>query len=146
MPEGVGNAPSCPHYPPALLLLDLYDVETPGAAGRRRFALTSPMEGRIVGSDMFWTSKKEPMRSEEMVLLGRLAAQVESLELKWTLYRAEIKKLVNRLEKQWERQERKLREEVEESMNNPNNGDLPIVDEVSARVNARRQRHGLHGE
>jgi len=98
-----------------------------------------------VGPDMFGRTKKHVWASTEMQKLGRLEAEVETLTLKWTLYRDEMKKLVNRLEKVWERQEKKLRRESEESLNNDENGDLPIVDEITQRVNARRSRHGLHG-
>jgi len=98
-----------------------------------------------VGADMFSRSKKHVWSSTEMQKLGRLEAEVETLTLKWTLYRDEMKKLVNRLEKVWERQEKKLRRDAEQSLNNEDNGDLPIVDEITARVNARRAGHGVHG-
>ena len=145
MPEGAGKAPSCPHYPPALLLLLTYVVGPPVAAGRRRCALTSPMEACIVALDMFRRPKITPLESEDLRRMGRLEAAVESLELKWVNYRDEIKKLVNRLEKREERLEKKLREIADETVETPNNGDESIADEISQRVNARRQRHGLHG-
>ena len=146
MPASVGEDPSCPRYPPSLLLLVLYNVETPVAAGRRPCALTSPKEGCIVGADMFRRSKITPLESEDLRRMGRLEAAVESLELKWVNYRDEIKKLVNRLEKREERLEKKLREAEEQPAHSADNGDLPIEDVISQRVNARRQRHGLHGE
>lgn len=76
--------------------------------------------------------------------IGRLEAEVESLELKWVLFRDELKKLVNRLEKREERAEKRRLE-------HENNGEVvnkePDVDEfldvVSQRVIARRNRHGV---
>ena len=59
---------------------------------------------------MFWTRKQDPLVTDDVRRLGRIEAQVESLELKWKLYRDEIKKLVNRLEKREERAIAKERE------------------------------------
>jgi len=72
--------------------------------------------------------------------MGRLEAQVESLELKWTNYRDEIKKLVNRLEKREQRAEKKELAEAEKNAENPIIGTGNGVDEVTARVLARRNR------
>ena len=93
---------------------------------------------------MFGHTKKRPLESEDLRRMGRLEAQVESLELKWVNYRDEIKKLVNRLEKREERLEKKLRELADETpqiVKDDNNGE---IDEISARVLARRNKHGLH--
>lgn len=90
---------------------------------------------------MFGRKKEHEFTSEEMRKLGRLEAVVESLELKWTIYRDELKKLVSRLEKREERLEKKLREagdtvnSVETAIDNG-----PPVDEVTARVLRRRNR------
>lgn len=141
----MGKRPSCPHDSP------LYDYSPwilrthRGGAGRRRFALTSLLKGYIVGPDMFGMRKRHKWTSEEQRLLGRLDARQETLEDKWTNHRAELKKLVNRLEKQWERQEAKLRAELDKSQKIDDNGNEPTVDEITTRVRARRARHGLHG-
>jgi len=93
---------------------------------------------------MFGRPKKPPLESEDLRRMGRLEADVESLQLKWVNYRDEIKKLVNRLEKREERLERKLREIADETVETADNGDMPILDEISARVNARRSKRGIH--
>lgn len=76
--------------------------------------------------------------------MGRLEAQVESLELKWSNYRDELKKLVNRLEKREERAEKKLRETSNSDENHTIlDQNFDEIDEVSQRVLARRLRHGV---
>jgi len=90
---------------------------------------------------MFGRKKDHEFTSEEMRKLGRLEAVVESLELKWTIYRDEMKKLVNRLEKRDERLEKKLRESdnTENSVETAiENG--PQMDEITTRVLRRRNR------
>lgn len=76
--------------------------------------------------------------------MGRLEASVESLELKWTNYRDEIKKLVTRLEKREERLEKKIRESADSE---PVVNNIPDVDDfvdvVTQRVNARRAKNGV---
>jgi len=117
----------------------------PRAAGRPRFALTSLKEACIVGADMFWTRKQSPFVTDDVRRLGRMEAQVETLELKWTMYRDEIKKLVNRLEKREERAIKKEKELLEVTVETDNNGDMLAVDEISARVLARRSHNAVHG-
>jgi len=77
--------------------------------------------------------------------MGRLEAEVESLQLKWTNFRDEIKKLVTRLEKREERLEKKLRETADTApvVNNGEFVDDEFVDVTSQRVLARRNKYGL---
>jgi len=79
--------------------------------------------------------------------MGRLEAAVESLELKWTNYRDEIKKLVSRLEKREERLEKKLRETTDtvEPVNNEPSKD-EFVDITTQRVLARRNKRNAISE
>lgn len=89
---------------------------------------------------MFWTAKPDPLSTDDVRRLGRLEAQVETLELKWKLYRDEMRKLVQRLEKQTQRAEAKQRAQDDETMINEDNGTQLGVDEVTARVMHRRNR------
>lgn len=90
---------------------------------------------------MFGRPKKTEFTSEEMRRIGRMEAVVESLELKWSLHRDELRKLVSRLEKRDERLEKRLREAVntdEIDTNVDHNSDG--IDEVTKRVLGRRNR------
>lgn len=91
-----------------------------------------------MGIDMFWTRKKHVWSSPEMQKLGRLEAEVESLVLKWTLYRDEIKKLVNRLEKREERLAAKERAAAAEVLEEISVDVEEPLDAITARVLARR--------
>lgn len=68
--------------------------------------------------------------------LGRLEAQVESIELVWHNYRDQISRLIQRLEKREERQKKK-----DATQEQSENG--PQIDPVSARIHARRKGYGL---
>lgn len=90
---------------------------------------------------MFGRKKEHEFTSEEMRKLGRLEAVVESLELKWVIYRDEMKKLVNRLEKRDERLEKRLREAANtDEIVEPAIAADGAIDEVTKRVLGRRNR------
>lgn len=92
---------------------------------------------------MFTRRKEQAFTSEEMRKLGRLEAVVESLELKWTIYRDEMKKLVNRLERREERLEQKLRDvaAVGSDGDPAPSGPTAVLDNTTQRVLARRNKH-----
>lgn len=96
--------------------------------------------------DMFRTRSKPVDLDEVLLKMGRLEAEVETLQLKWTGTRDEIKRLVNRLEKRDERADKKAAAAVEIEI--PIDKDATPaerVDDITTRVLARRNRHVLPG-
>lgn len=89
---------------------------------------------------MFRLNKPTVLESEDLRRMGRLEAQVETLQLQWVNYRDEIKKLVNRLEKREQRYEQKLRDLEAETGDTDSNGPQLGVDEITERVMRRRNR------
>jgi len=94
---------------------------------------------------MFGRKEKPPLESEDMRRVGRMEARMETLELKWSMQRDEMLKLVRRLEKREERAVQKERELAAEIADSANSILAPGVDEITERVNARRNRNAVHG-
>lgn len=68
--------------------------------------------------------------------LGKNEAEVERLGLIWESYRDEMRRLVQRLAKRDQRAEEKANGPCSEA------SEKPVLDSVSARILARRQRRG----
>lgn len=73
--------------------------------------------------------------------MGRLEAQVETLDLQWIAYRDELKRLAARLERRDQRAQERETREAEGSNGGPPNLEAP--DAISAHVLARRSHHEL---
>lgn len=83
-----------------------------------------------------------PPTQDDWLRIGRLEAEVESLALKWESYRDEIKRLVNRLEKRDQRAAEREARMADETPVEPVEPE-PEIDEITARVLARRNRNGI---
>lgn len=75
-----------------------------------------------------WFRRPPDMEPEDWKRIGRLEAEVESLQLKWSMYKDQLQRLVQRLEKR----DQRAAERGEELP--------PCADVTSERVHNRRNR------
>ena len=94
---------------------------------------------------MFGLNKPPPLESEDIRRLARLEGSIESLRFEWSNVKDELLKLARRLEKRDERAEKKAREAVEIEQNDIIEETTSPVDEITARVLARRNSRAVHG-
>ena len=99
----------------------------------------------MVALDMFGRTKHPPLESKDLLRMGRLEAEVESLQIKWSTMRDELLKLVRRLEKRDERAAAKERAKAEADAENVQSYATEEVDSITARVLARRNHHAIPG-
>lgn len=86
---------------------------------------------------MFGYHKTTPLESKDLLRMGRLEAEVATIHLEWVSYRDELRRLVNRLEKRAQRDEKKALENEggeRESATTPR-------DVITERVLRRRDKH-----